>query len=652
MKILVVGGVAGGATAIARLRRLNEEAEIILFERGEYISFANCGLPYFVGGVIPERDALLVSTKESVEAKYGVDIRVKSEVLSIDREKKTVLVHDQVADRQYEESYDKLLLSTGSHPFIPPVEGVDAPNVFSLWTIPDADRILAYAKAHAPQKAVVVGGGFIGLEMAENLVELGIETAVVEMQDQLMPPLDKDMAVLVENHMALKGVKLLLEEGFAGVKDGGKTVMLQSGKALEADLIILSIGVRPNNELAQKAGLELAPRGHIRVNEFMQTSDPAIYAIGDVIAVKEYVTGEETAIPLAGPANKQGREVSANILGQKPSPYTGTMGTSVAKVFDLTVASTGVNEKTLARQGQEYGKDYFVSLVHPMSHAGYYPGAVPLTIKLVFGADRTVLGAQIVGYDGVDKRIDTMATTIHFRGTVDDLANLELAYAPPYSSAKDPVNFAGYVATNILDGLTDVVRYQDYLEAPERYQLLDVRDDDEVIAGMLPGAVHIPLPQLRDRLSELDKKKHYLAYCSVGVRGYIAERILKGHGFMASNLMGACRTVMDLEAGGQQGTASTNQEKYPTAEEKEKSASLETLETLNVCGLSCPGPMVQLGKKMEALQEGDVLEVVATDPGFARDMAAWAKQTGNTLLSQESSKGQFTVRLQKGDSLP
>lgn len=648
MKIVVIGGVAGGATAIARLRRLNEDAEIILLERGDYVSFANCGLPYYVGGTISQRDALFVTTDEDIRKKYKIDVRVKNEVKKINKNEKKLLITDYKKGEDYELSYDKLLISTGSHPFVPASPGIDSKNVFTLWNIPDVDAITSYVKDKKPKKATVIGAGFIGLEMAENLVDLGIETTVIEMADQVMPPLDKDMAKLAENHMISKGVNLLLNEGFESIKNDGKTVHLMSGKDIDTDLIILSIGVRPNSELAKDAGLELTERGHIKVDDYMQTSDPNIYAIGDVIGVKDYITGNPTAVPLAGPANKQGREVASNILGLSKSSYKGTMGTSVAKIFDLTVASTGLNEKTLQRNGKVYKKDYFVSIIHPMSHAGYYPGAMPMTLKLIYGKDRKVLGGQIVGYDGVDKRIDTIATSIHFRGSVDDLSDLELAYAPPYSSAKDPVNFLGYTARNVLDGLSDPVLYREYLENQDRYTLLDVRENPEVVSGKLEGAVHIPLTELRDRLNELDKNNQYLAYCAVGLRGYIAERILKENGFNASNLLGGYHTVMDLTTSPKKGHTNnivdTDQDKFASGENLEDT---QKMELLNVCGMSCPGPIVQVSKAMEELNPGQKIKVTATDPGFVRDISSWADNTGNKLLGQDQSKGQFTAILQK-----
>lgn len=651
MKILVVGAVAGGATAIARLRRLDESAEIIIFERGKYVSYANCGLPYYVGGVIERRDALFVSTKESIEKKYAIDIRTENEVMAIHPEKKTVTVKDLSKGTEYEESYDKLLLSTGSKPFIPPVPGLDADNVFQLWTVPDTDRITAFIEKRKPKTAVVVGGGFIGLEMAENLAERGISVSIADLADQVMPPFDKDMAKLVENHLLAKGVKLLLGRGFKGLEDGGRTVIFESGEKVAADMVILSIGVRPNNELAKAAGLELIDRGGIVVDEFGQTSNPDIYAVGDVTAVKDFVSGATTMIPLAGPANKQGRAVCANLLGEeRKEPYVGTLGTSVAKVFDLTCASTGSSEKLLQRAGKVYGKDYFYTVIHPMSHAGYYPGALPMTIKLIFAADGKVLGAQIVGYDGVDKRIDTIAGAMHFRGTVTDLTQLEFAYAPPYSSAKDPVNFAGYSAENILTGRMIPITTAELLASPSEYTILDVREKEETVSGTLPGAINIPLTELRERLSELKKDKKYVLYCAVGVRGYIAQRILQHHGFRTKNLIGGYRTYNDLTtdcsstscctAGA---VGSTDQEKF----ERKEAAPSETVK-LNVCGLSCPGPIVEVSKALEKLKEGDVLEVVATDPGFSRDIERWCANTGNTFLSNSQEKGKFGATIRKG----
>lgn len=539
-KIVIVGGVAGGATAIARLRRLDETADIVLFERGPYVSFANCGLPYYVGDVITDRDDLFVATETSIEQKYNVDIRPLSEVVAIDREKKTVSVENVETGVRYEQPYDTLLLATGSHPFVPKVAGIDQEKIFTLWNISDTDRIYDYIEKTTPVHATVVGGGFIGLEMAENLACRGMKVTLVEMQPQVMPPLDEDMAKLVENELKDCGVDLLLNTGFQGLNDAGQ-VVLDDGSTFDTDLVLLSIGVRPNNALAVDSSLDLNDYGGIQVDDLMRTSDPAIYAVGDVIGVRDGVFGDETMVPLAGPANKQGRAVAANILNLKEESYKGTLGTSVAKVFDLTVATTGANEKKLAKRGMIYGKDYFISLVQPNSHAGYYPGAKMMVIKLIFAADGRILGAQIVGREGVDKRIDTIATTLHFKGSVSDLTELELAYAPPYSSAKDPVNVAGYSAENILNGLSTPVLYRQWKENPQAYQVLDVREQMEVDWGMIPGAIHIPLSQVRDRLEELDSNVHYVINCAVGLRGYLAERILVQKGYKVSNLLGGYR---------------------------------------------------------------------------------------------------------------
>ncbi|MDY3902581.1 FAD-dependent oxidoreductase [Peptoniphilus sp.] len=647
MKIIVVGGVAGGATAIARLRRLDENAEILLLEKGKYVSFANCGLPYYIGGAIEERDSLFVTTKESIEDKYNIEIRTENEVLSIDKENKRVKIIDYTSGREYEENYDKLLLSTGSSPFIPDVEGINEMNIFKLWTVPDVDAIYSFIEKEKPKKAVVVGGGFIGLETAENLYEKGLEVTIVEMSDQVMPPLDRDTAKILENHLEDKGVKLLLGEGFEGTENKGKVIKLKSGKKLETDMTILSIGVRPNSEIAKSAGLELNEKGGIKVDKFQKTSDENIYAVGDVIEVKDFILGTDTMIPLAGPANKQGRAVASNILGEKEETYKATMGTSVAKVFDMTVATVGLNEKSLNKKGYQYKKDYYISLVHPMSHAGYYPGALPMTIKLIFGRDGKILGAQIVGYDGVDKRIDTIATTIYFKGNVYDLSKLELAYAPPYSSAKDPVNFAGYLATNILEGLTEPITLQELKDDKSKYTILDVREKIEQVSGMMDKAISMPLTEIRNRVDELDKNKEYAIYCAVGIRGYIAERILKQKGFRAHNILGGYRTYLDVEESSKYSDLSTEQDKFENFENKNEDDNKE-IKILNVCGLSCPGPIVQVSEAMNNLSPGEIIEVLATDPGFARDIKSWANNTGNTLIESSADKGKFSAKIQKG----
>lgn len=551
-KVVIVGGVAGGASTAARLRRNDETADIILFERGSYISFANCGLPYYIGGAIEKRSALLVQTPEAMKARFNLDIRIDSDVVAINREAKTVSIHNVKTGESYEESYDVLVLSPGSVPLRPPIPGIDSPNVYSLWNIPDTDAVKAHVMERQPKEAVVIGGGFIGLEMAENLYDLGIKVTVVEMANQVMAPIDYEMAAQVHNHMRQKGVDLLLGDGVKAFEDqNGKTVVkLQSGAEIPADMVMLSIGIRPQSELAKAAGLALNERGGIVTDEYLLTSDPSIYAIGDAIEVVDFVGGFKTMIPLAGPANKQGRICADNISGRKLS-YKGTQGTAIAKVFDLAVASTGMNEKTLKRLGKERGKDYQVSITHSKSHAGYYPGSTMLAVKLIFTLEGKVLGAQIVGADGVDKRIDVIATALRYGGTIADLTELELAYAPPFSSAKDPVNMAAYVAENILLDKTGVAQHEEaHSFDPAKTQLIDVRDLAEWERGHIEGAVHIPVNELRNRLSEVDGTKETMVYCAIGLRGYIAARILKQNGFEnVRNVSGGYTTYAQVYCG-------------------------------------------------------------------------------------------------------
>lgn len=539
-KIVIVGGVAGGATAAARLRRIDEKAEIVLFERGEHISFANCGLPYYIGEVISKRQALLVQTVEGMSKKFAMDIRNLSEVTAINRERKTVSVTNVATGESYEETYDALLLSPGARAIVPPIKGLnEANNIFTLRNIPDTDDIKAAVDSHQPKKAVVVGGGFIGLEMAENLAHRGIEVTVVEKSDQVMAPLDFEMASIVHKHLREKGVRLITEDGVEAFAEQGKKIILESGKELESDVTILSIGVRPENELAKDAGLAIGERGGIIVDEYLQTEDASIYAIGDAVQVKDYIFQNDTMVPLAGPANRQGRIVADNIYG-KQIPYKGVLGTSIAKVFDLTVAAAGHNEKTLKRLGKEYEAVH----IHPASHAGYYPGASPISLKLTFNKeDGTLYGVQGIGKDGVDKRIDVVATAIKGGLTVHDLAELELAYAPPYSSAKDPVNMLGYVASHVVDGDVQVVHYDRIDELVRNGALLvDVRDPHERENGFIPNSINIPLGELRDRMEELPKDQTIYVSCQVGLRGYLACRILAQNGFDVVNVSGGYKT--------------------------------------------------------------------------------------------------------------
>ena len=531
MKVLIIGGVAGGASAAARLRRLDEQAHIIMFERGEYISYANCGLPYHVGDVITDRAELLLMTPELMKERHNIDVRVRQEVVAIDRAARTVTVRMLPGEETYQEGYDRLIIATGSSPLRPPIPGIDSPRIQTLWTVPDTDRIRQTISSQGITTAAVVGGGFIGLEMAENLHLRGIQVTVLEAMDQVMAPIDPELAEVLHGELRAQGVDLVLSDGVASFEDTGKDVAitLKSGRVVNAQLVILSIGVRPNSQLAKDAGLELNPRGGIVVDRHLRTSDHHIYAVGDVIQVEDLVLGGPAMVPLAGPANKQGRIAADNIAGAA-EVYRGTQGSSVVKLFGLTVGATGANEKTLQRLGQVRGKDYDSVLIAQNHHAGYYPGAEGMFIKLLFSADgQRILGAQIVGGDGVDKRIDVLATALRLKATVQDLTELELAYAPPYSSAKDPVNMAGFTAQNVLKGM-DAFAPWDALDKEEDAHILDVRDQDEVEEYALPRYTHIPLGQLRDRLHELPRDKDIIVVCARGVRAHNAARMMKLHG--------------------------------------------------------------------------------------------------------------------------
>jgi len=539
-KIIIVGGVAGGATAAARLRRLDERAEIIMFERGEHISFANCGLPYHIGRSIASRENLLLQTPESFRKRFNVDVRVQSEVVSIDREAKTVSVKNIQTGETYTESYDKLVLSPGGAPIRPPIEGINSERVFTLRNVADTDRIKAFIQAAHPQNAVVVGGGFIGIEMAENLSEAGLNVSVVELSDQVIAPLDGDMACDVHNHLRQKGILLYLNNGLQKIIEQNISLtVLLSNDALEADMVILAIGIEPESRLAKEAGLEVNAHGGIMVDRHMRTADPNVYAVGDAVEVNNFVTGQAAMVPLAGPANKQARVAADNICGI-PSEYTGTQGSAVIKVFDMTAASTGVNEKTARRLGLNYDKAF----LWLSGHAGYYPGSWPMSMKVIFekGSGK-ILGAQIVGFDGVDKRCDVLATAIRAGMTAFDLTQLELCYAPPYSSAKDPVNMAGYAIENVLAGKVKNFHWNEVDALPRNgsVTLLDVRNPQEFTRGCIDGFINIPLDNLRERIGELDSSRPVYVNCHSGMRSYVAARILMQNGFDAYNLSGGYR---------------------------------------------------------------------------------------------------------------
>lgn len=538
-KVLIVGGVAGGATTATKFRRLDEHAEIIIFERGEHISFANCGLPYHIGAVIKERDELLLQSVERMHERYRVDVRNFTEITAINREAKTVTAINLLTQETYEENYDILILSPGAKPIIPPIPGLNSNHVFTLRNIPDMDHIIQYIQTNMPKKATVIGGGFIGLEMAENLAEIGLQVTIVEKSNQVMGPLDIEMAATVQNELINHGITVIVNDGIADVENNGQTIVLESGKKVESELIILAIGVRPENSLAVDAQLELGERGGIKVNKYLQTSDPSIYALGDAIEVTDYINGKPTMIPLAWPANRQAHIVAHHMKGNHIA-YPGTLGTSVVKIFDLTAASTGNNEKILQRLNIPYKVVY----THPLSHAGYYPGAEQMDLKLIFDKETgRIFGAQGVGKSGVDKRIDVIATAIRGGLTVYDLQELELAYAPPFSSAKDPVNMLGYVAANVIDGMMDTVQWHEIDQLIQEGEfVVDVRREEEYADGHINGSINIPLDELRERLAEFQNKETVYLVCRVGLRGYLAARILEQHDIKTKNLTGGVTT--------------------------------------------------------------------------------------------------------------
>ncbi len=651
-KIVIVGGVAGGASAAARLRRLNEENHIVMFDRGEYISFANCGLPYYIGDVIQDRQKLLIQTVEGMNKRFQLDIRNLTEVTKINRAEKTVSVKHVQTGETYEESYDVLVLSPGAKPIRPNIPGIEeAEDIFTLRNIPDTDKIRSYVDDKAPKHATVIGGGFIGIEMAENLRERGVDVTLVEMADQVMTPLDREMVAPVHEHMRLHGVDLQLSDGVDSFSEKGKRVHLKSGRVIETDMVVLSIGVVPESSIATEAGLETGIRGAIRVNEKMLTSDPNIYAIGDAVEVLDYIFKEPTVVPLAWPANRQGRLV-ADIINGREVQYNGTMGTGIAKVFDMTVASTGWNEKRLTAAGKEFEAVH----VHPGSHAGYYPGSTPVSLKLLFHPTTgEIYGAQGVGMNGVDKRIDVIATAMKGGLTVLDLPDLELSYAPPFSSAKDPVNMIGYVASNVVLGDNEVVHWNEIDDLVQNgATLLDVRDESEHELGKIPGSINVPLNSLRDHLDNYSKDETIYVTCQVGLRGYLASRILRQNGFKVKNLSGGYKTWSQvrrdfdaIEAGTKAAneTAATATEEAPPAMTNQPVGEPIFLDT---CGLQCPGPILEVNKKVAELGEGETLRVLASDPGFFADIEAWAKKTGNKLVSKQFVNGRVEAVLQKG----
>ena len=643
MKYVIIGGVAGGATAAARLRRQDENCDIVLIEKGKHISYANCGLPYYIGGVITDRDRLFVQTPEAFSRRFRIDVRTENEAMSINTEAKVVIIKDK-EHGTYSESYDKLLLAPGSSPVRPPLPGIDSEGIFTLRNVADTDRIKDFIDNHPKGRSIIVGGGFIGLEMAENLVHAGWSVSVVEMGEQVLAPIDYSMASFVHQELADHGVRLHLGKAVQSFEKIGEAInaMLSDGQRLTADMVLLSIGVRPNTQLAKDAGLSLGKRG-ISVNKYMQTSDADIYAVGDAVEYAHPITGEPWLNLLAGPANRQARVAADNLAKGNVETYEGSVGTAVAKVFSLTVASTGLPAKQLKQRGIAYASSTTTSA----SHASYYPGSFPLTTKLTFDPKTGQLyGAQCIGHDGADKRIDQLALIVKRKGTIADLIALEQAYAPPFSSAKDPIAIAGYVAGNIINGSMPVIYWRELRDTDRKtITIIDTRTKEEYALDAIDGAINIPLDDLRERIEEIPHDKPIVLYCAVGLRGYLAQRILLGHGFTdVRNLSGGYK----LYASATRTSWSTS----TTEDQPKAKAAPATMLRLDACGLSCPGPIIKLKETIDSMAEGSQVEVTATDPGFPRDAKAWCKSTGNSFISASEEGGLHKVVISKGGTPP
>lgn len=655
-RFIIVGGVAGGATAAARIRRLTEDAEIVLFEKGEYISYANCGLPYYIGGVIEDRNRLFVQTPEAFGKRFNIDVRTKNEVTAINTAAKQVTI--RTADgKEYTENYDKLLLSPGASSVVPPLEGIESKGIFTLRNVSDTDRIKAYMNEHKVKRAVIVGGGFIGLEMAENLKHAGAQVAVVEMANQVMAPIDYSMAALVHEHLLQQDVKLYLEqavESFSREKEE-LTVHFKSGINLKADMVLLSIGVRAETRLAQAAGLKLGDMRGIWVDEYLQTSDENIYAVGDAIEFPHPITGKPWINFLAGPANRQARIVADNMVLGNRVKYEGAIGTAIAKVFDMTVASTGLPAKRL----KQMDIPYLSATIHNGAHAGYYPGSLQMDIKITFSpTDGKLYGAQVVGYDGVDKRIDQYAMAIKNGAKVEDLTRIEHAYAPPFSAAKDPIAISGYVAGNILSGKMKPVYWREVANADiAEVTLIDVRTADEYALGSIKGAINIPLDDIRERLADIPNNKPIWVFCGVGLRGYLASNILRGNGYNdVYNLIGGIKTFktatakidtpkgFENEDENQQNIASENEE---TCTDNSSCSANKTIIKVDACGIQCPGPIMKMKQAMDGLKTGELLEVRATDAAFPHDAEAWCRTTGNRFIGKRSEAGIHIAMIEK-----
>ena len=638
-KVLIVGGVAGGASTATRLRRLDESLEIVIFEKGEYVSFANCGLPYYIGDIIQNRESLLVQTPESLKVRFNLDVRVNSEVVGVNGKDKKVKVKTKNGE-EYEENFDFLVLAPGAKSILPVVKGIENKKIFILRNINDMDKIKAEIKNHNVKKATVVGGGYVGIETAENLKHLGIDVTLIEAVPHILAPFDSEISNILEYELVNNGIELMTSEKVVEFQEDANKIIikLESGKIVTTDMVILSIGVSPDTKFLQGSGINLGERGHILVNENLETNIDGVYALGDSILVKNYITNQNVGIPLAGPANRQGRIVAGNIVGRNEK-YKGSLGTAIIKIFELTGASTGLNERSLKQLNITYEKIY----LHPNNHAAYYPGASPISIKALYNKEnKQILGAQAVGISGVDKFIDVMATSIKFKATIDDLAELELAYAPPFLSAKSPANMVGFIGQNIEDDLLEQVFMEDLKKYDEKKTIiLDIREELELIGGKFDNSINIPLSELRKRYTELPKNKEIWTYCAVGLRGYIATRFLSQKGYRVKNLAGGIKSEEKVIVNTQKESSLT----------KEGNSNIEKEEDyLDLSGLSCPGPLVKIKEKIDKLGEDEKLKVKVSDPGFYNDIQAWSKVTKNSLLSLDKKDGLTYATLQKGQT--
>ena len=636
-KILIVGGVAGGASTATRLRRLDETFEIIMFEKGEYISFANCGLPYYIGDVIQNRDSLILQTPEKIKNRFNIDVRNNSEVIRVDSINKNVSVK-KINGEIYTETFDYLVLAPGAKPIQPPIEGISNDKIFTLRNIKDMDMIKNSLKDRNIKNSVVVGGGYVGVETAENLKHLGIETTLIEAGDNILSPFDYEISKHLEYELINNGVNLLLKEKVIKFENNDSTIKiyLESGKIIETELVILSIGVSPDTKFLENSGIYLGEKGHIIVDEYLKTNVENIYALGDAVLVNNLITDTQSFIPLAGPANRQGRIVANNISGEKEK-YKGSLGTAILKIFNLTAASTGMNEKSLKNSDISFDKIY----LYPNNHANYYPGALPLSIKVLFNKEnKRILGAQCFGKEGVDKFIDVIATTLHFKGTIDDLKELELAYAPPFLSAKSPANMAGFIGNNILDGRLNQIFVEELRNYDSsKHFILDVRETIELVGGSFENSVNIPLSELRKRMEEIPKDKEIWAYCAVGLRGYLAERFLSQNGYNAKNIAGGYKNHLKVL---------DNKEKSLTTKEfTQNKENFNSNDYIDLCGLSCPGPLVKVKENMDKIGDGEVFKAKASDPGFYNDIQAWAKSTNNEILSLKKDGDNIFVDILK-----